>query len=153
MATKNTKDNTYYSLTKFFKFSSIMLILFPLVEVILVVVGMSTSGGKDLEKAIRIIGIITTVLIVIWVILNIIMFVFAGNLRGLKSPFGIRFGLLISMILAFAATIIYVLQWYHVIDIGGNALMVLSFVLPVLQMLGFIIAAVLSSKIKKALRN
>lgn len=154
MATKNTRDNTYYSVAKVFTFSSVMLILLPIVNIILTFVGTKGGAPAGIWKAVEVLSYITLALVIIWLILNIVMFVCAGNLRGIKSPMGIRLGLLVSMALAFAGTIVYLLAILGKINVpSGGAGKALVIGLAVAQVLGFIIATIIGHNIKKALKQ
>ncbi len=156
MATKNTRDNTYYSFTKAFRFSSIIVLIAPVLLIILMIVSFAMGEPpKWVNTAGNVITIIAAVFALLWIILNIILFVMAGNMRGIKSPLGIRILLLVALILVLSGAIVYSLFMFNVIppiqsDVWN---IVIAIALPILQMVGYIIGAVLGKKIQKALRN
>lgn len=157
MSTRNTKDNTYYSLVKGFTFSSWVIILLPLVLLILNIVAycMKKTDSYWFIESTKIIAIIALVCAIAWCVLNVIMFIMAGNLRGVKSPFGIRFGLMLSTVLVFSAEIINILIYVGIIKKGDtevNWYTVLTMFLPAMSLTGYIIAAAIGTSIKRDLK-
>lgn len=114
----STKKSTYGTIAKWFKWASMIIILVPIVE--LVLIGICLSQGNDINngpewfnKGIGITLIIAVVCSIIWVILNIIMFFAAGTVKkDGASPLKIRIALLISLILVFAPIILGVINAY-----------------------------------------
>lgn len=155
MATKNTKDNTYYSFTKAFRFSSIVVLIAPVLLIILmIVVACLREPPVWINITGNVVTIIAAVFALLWIILNIILFVMAGNMRGIKSPLGIRIALLIALVLVLSGAIVYSLIAFKVIpDIPNQWALVLAISLIIFEMAGYIIGAVLGKKIQKALKN
>lgn len=150
MSQTPTKEKTYFSLAKWFKWSSIILLLIPLTLVILAIV-QYCKPNDGIIKAGGIITIVGLVVAVIWIILNVIMFLAAGNLRGIKSPMGIRVALIIALLLVLSTAILSTLVYYDVLDINNKAVQIVGIILPFVTIAGYIVGAVLGSKIKKAL--
>lgn len=156
MATKNTRDNTYYSFTKAFRFSSIAVLIIPVLylifSIVWAIVGKEEAGWAG--EAMQILGYVQAAFALLWIILNIILFIMAGNMRGIKSPLGIRLLLMLALVLALAGAIILALISFGVIRTLPDPWPIILFIgLPILQMVGYIIGAVLGKKIQKALRN
>lgn len=161
MATKKTKDNTYYSLAKGFHFSSIISILAPLVYIILTIICDCTKSPEAetlpdwYVKGIVVVGSIALAFAAIWIVLAFVMFFTAGNLRGIKSPLGIRVGLLITIILVSACEIVSLLKYAGVIPDFEKEIFnqLIHYGSQALVLIGYIVGAGISSSIKKALRN
>ena len=82
------------------------------------------------------------------------MFFTAGNLRGIKSPLGIRIGLLIAIILVSACEIVNVLYYAGVIQTNDKLLgLIIGVASQSAVLIGYIVGACLSKSIKSALRN
>lgn len=154
MATKNTRDNTYYSFTKAFRFASFIVLIAPVLQLIWLIVAVTVKGSAWTEDAMRYTAIVASVFAILWIVTNIIMFIFAGNMRGIKSPLLIRILLILAMAFVLSGFIVYLLFAYHVIPMASDAtIIVLAVLLPILEIIGYIIGAVLGGKIQKALRT
>lgn len=155
MATKNTRDNTYYSFTKIFRFASFIVLIAPVLQLIWWIIGYAAKDAASWAlDANKYTAIVATVFAILWIVMNIIMFIFAGNMRGIKSPLLIRILLIIALALVLSGTILYLLYGYGVIpQTDQTVMLVLAILLPILEIIGYIIGAVLGGKIQKALRT
>ncbi len=153
MSEKTGKKGTYCSLSKWFKWSSSIIILVPVVIVIMAAINL--SQGFDFEnnmapwynQGIGIILIIFLVVSAIWVVLNIIMFFAAGTVRGDgPSPAKIRIGLLIALILVLAPIILGLIAHYNPWISGMNVWA--PWVAVFGPMVGYIIGAIMGSSLQ-----
>ena len=147
MSEKTGKKGTYCSLSKWFKWSSSIIILVPVIELILVAVNLAQNNQTNPDwynTGIFALSIISLVTAVIWVVLNIIMFFAAGTVRGDgPSPLKIRIGLLIALVLVLAPIILGLIA-YYVVDMGQWAYWVAIFA----PIAGYIIGAIMGSSLQ-----
>ncbi len=152
MSNQNAKDKTYYSISKWFTWASFIIICIPIV--ILVLHAIATYWRPELadsfKPAVQWLLIISAAVSAIWIILNIIMFIAAGNLRGIKSPLAVRLFLLIALALVLFSVIINILSQTGVL-VEGQLLDTLILVSPIATMVGYLVGGILGSRIKHAL--
>lgn len=103
--------STYSKMSKWLKWSSLFILLIPVAQMIMGIV----NHFKPFEKfddVYGILNIIVLVLSVIWIILNVILFLTAGTVKNKMSPTGTRVGLIISFALVLAPIIVGLLMVY-----------------------------------------
>lgn len=154
---------TYNKMAKWFKWSSLFILLIPIAQAVLVIVSSILVAQKEITDysdvvnnlmyAYVILAIIVLVLSVIWIILNIILFLTANTVKSKASPTGIRAGLFIAFVLVLAPLIIEIVFSFVEIPEWANndtARLVILAVMPVVVALGYVIGY---ASAKKAVRE
>ncbi len=150
-------NGTYYTLAKWFKWSSLIVILVPLVTLIMGVV--NAVQTNDIEKTlawydtgIKVLSYISLVAAIIWSVLNIIMFFAAGTVRTDARAGLIRLWLLIGLVLAISPIIITII-YDNVPDFKAweGAKWLVAFI-PLITIIGYTTGAVTGRKIQDALK-
>lgn len=137
------KKSTYGTISKWFKWSSLIILIVPIAELILIAIAIAQPNTKPdwFATGMFALWIINIVSAVIWVVLNIIMFCAAGTVRNEgPSPLGIRIGLLITIVLVVGPIILA----FFADKIGDWVYWVWVFA----PTAGYIIAAVMGSKLQ-----
>lgn len=157
MSEKTGKRGTYYTLAKWYRWACLIIILAPIAIIVMAAVHVGKNGigvaswEPWFETGISVLGIISAVAAIVFVVLTIIMFFAAGTVRGQASPLGIRIGLLIAICLVLIVGILTaVCGWVEGLQ-DKKWVQIVFMVSPVLSMAGYITGAVLGSKIKRAL--
>ncbi|XQP55681.1 MAG: hypothetical protein ACOQNY_02635 [Mycoplasmoidaceae bacterium] len=144
-------SGTYFSLAKWFKWASLIVLLAPLTLFILYLVWFS---GKefDVTSGYKTVVWIAIGASIVWLILQVIMFCAAGTVRGKASPFTIRFWLFIALILVAAPEIMLVLPMFPELfdKIKGFAKWV-EMLMPIIVMLGYAVGASIAGSVKRQL--
>lgn len=146
------KKSTYGTISKWFKWSSLIILLVPIAELILVAINLAQKNSTNpdwYDTGILVLTIISLASAVIWVILNIIMFFAAGTVRNDgPSPLGIRLGLLIAMVLVLAPIILGLIAYFLDKNSGtelGNWAYWVGTLVPIA---GYTIGAIMGSKLQ-----
>lgn len=131
--------STYSTMSRWFKWASLFILLIPLAIFIMAIV--NYFKPFDLFNNVTgILDIILLVLSVVWLVLSIILFFAAGTVKEKASPLAIRIGLIISFALVFAPAIVYVLVAYKVIPEQTKGLEILVMFLPLIIALGYLVS-------------
>ncbi|MBQ0045761.1 MAG: hypothetical protein KBS35_02630 [Mycoplasma sp.] len=105
--------STYAKMAKWLKWSSLFILLIPVAQFIMGIVNyVKPITAFDYAKVNGILNIIILALSVIWIILNVILFLTAGTVKNKTSPAMIRIGLIISFALVLAPIIVGLLMSY-----------------------------------------
>lgn len=153
---------TYNKMAKWFKWSSLFILLIPIANAILEITALVMYQQPDgptvwadtiakLEKAYVILVYILLALSVVWIILNIILFLTAGTVKEKASPTGIRIGLFFSFVLVLAPEIL-ALIFYYIPETRPDefAKQILLIVMPAIVAIGYVVGFCCA---KKAVKN
>lgn len=154
MSERTGSKGTFYSLAKWFRWASLIIILAPVVllvfGIIAAVKNYQTLPDWMLTGS-SVLSIITLVAGVIWLILIIILFCTAGKVKDQINAFSTRIALLIALIFVFAPAIVSVLGAYNVITLEGTAATIVAILLPIIEVIGYIVAASTAGRAKRKL--
>ena len=149
---KQTANNSFYSIANIFKWVSIFLILIPLTSFILSMI--VTYSGVVIEQyalVIQILSIVQLVGVVFWLVLNIIIFIIAGSAKEHVETVSTRIWLFIALILALGPSVFVILLAYNVIA-AFDGINYLIMCLPLIEVVGFVIALAWSCDARSKLR-
>lgn len=142
--------STYGTISKWFKWSSVIILLVPVVELILIAINVAQKNSVNpdwFNKGMLGLWIINLICALAWLVLNIIMFFAAGTVRNDgPSPALIRLGLFFALVLVLVPIILLIVNYYK--TLGDWAYWVGSLV-PVA---GYILGAVMGSKLQHNLK-
>lgn len=145
-------SGTYFSLAKWFKRASLIVLLAPLALLIMVIVRNFTTF--DSEAGYAAVLWIAIGASVVWLVLQIIMFCTAGTVKGQISPLATRFWLFIALVLVCAPEIMLILPQIPSIweRIGsGDWVKWVGILMPIIVMLGYAVGASIAGSVKRQL--
>lgn len=163
MSEQTGKNGTFFTLTKWFKWFGVILILVPVTWIIVNGLYLCPQlGGPTIidqaayDKVGFILEIITIVAAALWVILDVILIFAAGTVRAHMSPLNVRVWLFIALVLVFAWAIFDILVWFDVfshvgIDYTTPVMRIVRTFLPLASILGLAISTAMATKIKRKL--
>lgn len=156
MSERTGSRGTFYSLAKWFRWASLIIILAPLVSLIFGIIDIvSKTTPEWIATGNIVLAWMTLIAGIIWFILIIILFCTAGRVKDQINALGTRIALLIALAFVLAPAIIAILATNDVkviTDLSTGAKIIIVIALPIVEMLGYIIAASTAGRAKRKLR-
>ena len=153
MSERTGSKGTFYSLAKWFRWASLIIILAPLVSLVFGIVDIiSKTTPQWVVDGNNVLSWIVFVAGIIWFILIIVLFCTAGRVKDQINALGTRIALIIALALVLAPAIVAMLTATDIIkDMQDITKVIIVIVLPIVQMIGYIVAASTAGRAKRKL--
>lgn len=153
MSEQTGSRGTFYALAKWFRWASLIIILAPLASLVFGIIDVIKEPAW-IETANNVLAWITFAAGVIWFILIIVLFFTAGRVKDQINALSTRIWLLIALACVLAPAIVAILSSTNVnviSDLKDITKVVIVVALPIIEMIGYIIAAVTAGRAKRKL--
>lgn len=135
-------NKTFYSITNFLKWMSIILILIPLAHFIIYIVATSTKSQIDsYNLLIKVLNTIQLIGVAFWCVVNIVIITVVGKSNSPIGSASTRFWLLVALLLVLGPSTFIILLAYNAIP-EFNGINYLVICLPLIEILGVIISLI-----------
>lgn len=153
MSEKTGSRGTFYVLVKWFRWASLIIILAPIASLIFGIIDI-IKNPKWVQGANDVLAWVTFIAGIIWFILIIVLFFTAGRVKDQINALWTRIWLLIALACVLAPAIVAILASTNIsiiTNMSDATKIVIVIALPIIEMIGYIIAAITAGRAKRKL--